>query len=557
MLAVDAGPSEKKAGSAAGEKTPASEAAEGSLIPSVVAEAPAQGAAADRAPSVSVDSGASATYDPFALWSKKAFKGSPSNELTTDSASDGSLALRTPDDSAEAAAPRLDATADRKAAPSVDATAPNDAGIERRDVADPLEGNEPQAGRRSQETDWANEPSEMSIGTSSRRGSFDAGADAGSLGQSDEPQQLPPEVVDAYDSDLAEREIEINAAPEDEAAEPVVEEVVVGAAARRLKPVLESVLVYHHRRPEDAASRSPWGMLHALLPYGVDAQVTSGRRQYNMISWLCGNNVCRNQRLLSTQNGMLHPLEGIGLQGHQAQFLAILAQCRVPADYPVYADRRKYTVQDLVRVEQLNCKAGAELTFTLIGLSHYLSTDSQWKNASGETWNFERLLQEEIDQPVVGAACGGTHRLMGLAYALRKRRSEGLPITGQWRRAEIYVDDFTQYAWSLQNPDGSFSTDWFEGRADSRDLDRKVQTTGHILEWLMFVTPRAELQHPRMLKSVEFLGGTLARYRTREWEVGPKGHALRALSQFHRRLYAEAPPWRAPNRDSAQVATRR
>ncbi len=66
------------------------------------------------------------------------------------------------------------------------------------------------------------------------------------------------------------------------------------------------------------------------------------------------------------------------------------------------------------------------------------------------------------------------------------RRRYEQPITGHWARADVFVNDFVQYAWSLQNPDGSFSTDWFEGRANEPNMERKVQTTGHILEWLIF-----------------------------------------------------------------------
>ena len=163
----------------------------------------------------------------------------------------------------------------------------------------------------------------------------------------------------------------------------------------------------------------------------------------------------------------------------------------------------------MVESEMLACRSGEELTFSLIGLSHYLDTDTIWLNADGETWSFERLIKEELSQPIVGAACGGTHRLMGFAHALRKRRAAGKPITGQWKRAEIFMKDFEKYAYRLQNRDGSMSTDWFEGREDNGDMDRKIQTTGHMVEWLLTITPDAKLQEPRLVNAVRFLANTI------------------------------------------------
>ncbi len=91
---------------------------------------------------------------------------------------------------------------------------------------------------------------------------------------------------------------------------------------------------------------------------------------------------------------------------------------------------------------------------------------------------------------------------MGLSYALMMRRRYELPITGHWARADVYINDFVQYAWTLQNPDGSFSTDWFEGRANEPNMERKVSNDGPYLEWLIFTLPADQLQDPRIAKSI-------------------------------------------------------
>ncbi len=312
------------------------------------------------------------------------------------------------------------------------------------------------------------------------------------------------------------------------------------AIARLQQPILQTLRSFH-ARTEQADARSNWGMMHAIMVYGTDTRIIARRRNYSAIAWMAGNNVCRGNRLMTTERGNIKIREGTGLQGHQAQWLATLSLASVPANYPLYADNKRFTIEDLVQVEAAACEDGKELTFTLIGLAHYLDTNSTWEGVGGEHWDFERLIAAELDQPIVGAACGGTHRLMGFAHALRKRRLESEPIEGQWKRAEKFLDDFVQYSYTLQNRDGSFSTNWFESPEDNGDLSRKVQTTGHILEFLLTHLPDEEVVNDRVVSAVRFLTAAMRRVDMDDAGVGYRAHALRSLAMFHQRAYGTAP----------------
>jgi hypothetical protein len=215
----------------------------------------------------------------------------------------------------------------------------------------------------------------------------------------------------------------------------------------------------------------------------------------------------------------------------------MLAQCRIDRDYEIRIDDYRYTIRDLIEYEKQTCVPKSELTFKLIGFSHYLDPNETWNTRHHGRWNLERVLAEELAQPVVGSACGGTHRLMGITYAMRTRQAHGLPMNGHFARAAVFIDDFQQYAMALQNPDGSFSTDWFERRANEPDFDRKVQTTGHILEWLVYSLPDKQLSDPKIVRSVRFLVDALKSNPDYEFEVGPKGHALRALVLYQRYVF--------------------
>lgn len=326
------------------------------------------------------------------------------------------------------------------------------------------------------------------------------------------------------------------------------EESTVATAEQSLSPELAALrdridrtLLHYYERPETVADRSVWGVMHALIAYGVDTEIIAGDKKVNAIGWVCYNGPCKGQRLFYLDHGQLTPRQGPGVQGHGGQFLAMLAQSRVKADFPIRVDGKSFTVADLIEYEKKTCYSKTELTFKLIGLAHYLPSDAEWKNDRGETWSIPRLIREEIAQPIVGAACGGTHRLTGISYAINKRATRGEEFTGEWLRAKQYEDSYHNYLMKLRNSDGSFSTEWFAGRGDSGGDTRKLETTGHMTEWMVYSLPKHQLADPRVVETVDFLNDLLWRNRSKELKIGPQGHALHALVMYQERMFGVAP----------------
>ncbi|MEI7782036.1 MAG: hypothetical protein WCJ18_08955, partial [Planctomycetota bacterium] len=254
-------------------------------------------------------------------------------------------------------------------------------------------------------------------------------------------------------------------------------------------------------------------------------------------------------------------MKGIGVQGHSAQYLAILAQCRVALASPIAIQSKSFTVADLVAEEKLSCKSNTELTFALIGLAHYLPTDAEWLARDGKQWSLEKLVAEELEQPIRGAPCGGTHRLFGLAYGCQRRLKATGRLDGHYARADKFVRDYQKFALTkLHNRDGSFSTEWFKYPADREDdIDRKVQTTGHILEWLVGSLDQPDLYDSRVVAATEFLARALAREPSREWKIGPLGHALHALTIYQERAWGVVLPgsiaaYHGPMKASAETS---
>lgn len=319
------------------------------------------------------------------------------------------------------------------------------------------------------------------------------------------------------------------------------------ARFERLRGRIARTLATYQRRPLNTAQNTPWEVMHGFIAFGIPTQIRVGGPGGDLVSAIGWSNMggrCRGQVMLAAAGERITALKGIGVQGHSAQYLAILAQCRVAANSPLQVQGKAFTVADLIEEEKLSCKPNTELTFALIALAHYLPSDATWESRDGEKWSLPRLVEEEIAQPIRGAPCGGTHRLFGLAYGCQRRLRATGELDGPYLRADKYVRDYQNFALTkLQNRDGSFSTEWFKYPADREDdIDRKIQTTGHILEWLVSSLDQERLYEPRVVAAAEFLCGALQSEPSREWKLGPLGHALHALNIYQERAWGVVLP---------------
>jgi len=318
---------------------------------------------------------------------------------------------------------------------------------------------------------------------------------------------------------------------------------------RQLRPKIRRVLAHYYQRPMNTRDRSPWEVLHAMLAFEVHSQVLQGGpggEPITAVGWLCFNQPCRQRTLMYVNDaGQMRVKVGPAMQGHHGQLLAMLAQASVKKEYPIQIEGERFTIADLIEMEKQTCYPRTELTFKLIGLMHYLDSDAQWLNDQGMEWDIPRLIHEEIRQPVRGAACGGTHRLTGLTLAYKTRIKRRQPVDGEYLRAKKFVQNYQRYAYRLQNSDGSFSTEWFRGRGDKEDVDRRLKTTGHILEWLLYAATDKELHHPQTTRAANYLADIMETNRYRDWEAGPLGHAVHALVLYDRKVYGNQEPWKS------------
>ncbi len=322
---------------------------------------------------------------------------------------------------------------------------------------------------------------------------------------------------------------------------PVTELPPLSKQMISLKSRVRAVLKGYYRKALSSRENDPWEVMHGMLAYGVHSRIHDGGPNGQLITsvgWLCYNKPCKGQTLLYvTPSGELRAKYGVGLQGHLGQFLAMLAQCHVSPDYPIRVGGHEYTIADLIEAEKKTCYPKSELTFKLIALQHYADLNDKWVNDQGVEWDFPRLIREELAQPIRGAACGGTHRLSGLSLVVKARERRGEPLDGEYQKASDFVKKYQQYAFRLQNRDGSLSTSWFRGAGDENDDDRRIKTTGHILEWLCYSLSDEQLREPQTVRAVTYLANLMYNNYNHEWEIGPRSHATHALLLYDQRVF--------------------
>ncbi len=303
---------------------------------------------------------------------------------------------------------------------------------------------------------------------------------------------------------------------------------------------LARCLGIYHTKKVDADRLRPWSIMHGLIAYGDKTQIIVQGQSVDAVEYLCSNGIGNGMRLMYLDNGKLATRQGQGVQGHEGQLLAMLAQSSVPPTYPISIEGNKFTVADLIEYEKRGCRSHSELTFKLISLAYYLDPEAAWTNEKGESWSMARLITEELQAPVNEGACGGTHRLSSLCYAVEQKLKSGQPLDGPWLAAAQAVDGYVELTWKNQNPDGSFSTDWFKGPGADPDSRRRLYTTGHILEWLALALPAERMDDPRVTAAVDYLLNLMLRAPGYELDVGPRGHALHALAMYEKKAFGQS-----------------
>lgn len=313
---------------------------------------------------------------------------------------------------------------------------------------------------------------------------------------------------------------------------------------RLIDTELEAILRDRHL---DIEQHAAWQILHGALAYQRDFPVLVDGKPVSAVDYILEGGKMNGwtvQPVIDSESGRrgLRALleEGTATgQGHADQWLAVLSQCNLKADQTILLDGETFTMSDYVAQVQYDVPRNLkrEYSWTLIGLTGYLPTTATWTAMDGKEWSIERLVGIEAEQSIDESACGGSHRLIGMAMAINRHVTGGGELTGAWKEAEARVQECIELARRYQNPDGSFSTRYFAGPGSSPDLAQNLGTTGHTLEFLTLALTDEQLREPWVQRAVVSLCDLFQRTRSIPLECGALYHAAHGLVVYRERIF--------------------
>ncbi len=288
-----------------------------------------------------------------------------------------------------------------------------------------------------------------------------------------------------------------------------------------------------------------WQIVHGILAFGEQFTILHESVTVPALDYLLEGGSLQGWKLRHGEHGIIALVEeGSTLgQGHKDQWLGYFSQCGskgIPLETPLVVGKTSATVDDLLRQAQADLHSGQEATWTLMAFATYLPEDEIWEASNGETWNLSRVIEMELDADLHSSACGGSHRLYGLATAVNRYRDQhpeaGEALPEPWESAAHTITDSIDLSRRFQQADGSFSTQFFERPASSVDVFAKLSSSGHIFEFLAVALPADRLREPWVLRAADRLAITLEQTADIDIECGALYHAAHGLLLYRNRL---------------------
>ena len=316
-----------------------------------------------------------------------------------------------------------------------------------------------------------------------------------------------------------------------------------GGLQKRIELAIDNV-----RRRDLETTNGFWTVFHGIIGLGpsVTLRYPGTDKRVNALDYVCSGGAVRGLEFLPTREGVdvrsASGPETYGIsQGHQDQFIAEIAQWGVPKDLKFVVNGKDCTYEDFLRHTKARASTTTEpkqeLSWAIVCLGQYYGTNITWTNNRGEKLRFEDLVRYELEAPIDEAACGGTHRLFGLTWVYRLHLLRGGKKEGVWKDVEAKIAEYKELAHKVQNADGSFSTAFFARKSNEPNQERRMNTTGHIFEWLSLAMTDEELKEPWMQDAANCLAAMFLDIQDKPMESGTLYHATHGLLLYYARVY--------------------
>jgi hypothetical protein len=307
------------------------------------------------------------------------------------------------------------------------------------------------------------------------------------------------------------------------------------------------LLVFNHRRL-NLKDHAAWQIVHGALAFKRAYPVLQDGKLVSAIDHVLAGGAMNGwefepgvQFENSGRRGLrsiLRPGSKSG-QGHADQWLGYLAECGLAGDEQIRVGNDTYLIGDIVAQAEWDVPQNVEreYSWTLMALTSYRPTTHTWLASDGRQWTIEDLVNVEVQYELEESACGGTHRMYGLAMALNRHLEQEGKLTGAWELADKKIRQAIAHAKEFQNPDGSFSSNYFERPGTTADMTLDLGATGHVLEFLTLAMPAEQVREPWMKRAAVHLCNSLEQLKDIPLECGALYHATHGLVLYRERLY--------------------
>lgn len=306
-----------------------------------------------------------------------------------------------------------------------------------------------------------------------------------------------------------------------------------------LKRLIDEAIDFNSGRYMNANDHAAWQIVHGILAYGHGLKIYIDGNLVSALDHLLAGGELRGWAIKPGDRGVETMLE-VGSksgQGHEDQWLGYISQTGVGPDEPIVVAGKTFKFGDLLTQAQWDAYEGMEASWTLMALSVYVPAATTWQAKDGQTWSVERMIEMEAGGDLSASACGGSHRMSGVAMALNRRIEDGGEISGGWKKADDKVQECIAKCREHQQPDGSFSTNYWIRPSTSPDAALRLSTTGHQLEFLAIATNGKQLREPWIRQAVVAIVQLLDETRELPVECGGLYHSIHGLELYRERMY--------------------
>ena len=306
-----------------------------------------------------------------------------------------------------------------------------------------------------------------------------------------------------------------------------------------LRQQIDTVVDFTGNRHLSADDHAAWQIVHGILAYDHNLLIYVDGELVSALDYLLKGGELRGWLMRPGDRGLEAVVEAGSKsgQGHEDQWLGYLSQCGLELSQPIVVDGKQYTFGDLLSQAKWDIHQGMEATWTLMALSAYVPSGATWTAKDGQEWSVERVIGMEAAQELATSPCGGSHRMSAIAMALNKHLAEGGQLTGGWKAADAKVQDCIAKAREFQQPDGTFSTNYWIRASTAPDTALRLNTTGHTLEFLCLAMTDEQLREPWVTRAVAELCRLLEETREMPVECGGLYHAAHGLQIYRLRRF--------------------